>query len=129
MEKYELGINKKSFSLYFGGGEIWCEHLDSLCDRKDLFFEKFDNDLKTIKRPSASSYLAVILNETDVDREMIDYLLDTFISLDKPLKKIAFIGLDNKSNKYINKKNKGTYILMKSISDLEEAKNWLIDNR
>ncbi|MEE1002901.1 MAG: hypothetical protein U0L17_04090 [Acutalibacteraceae bacterium] len=129
MEKYELGINKKSFSLYFGGGEIWCEHLDSLCDRKDLFFEKFDNDLKTIKRPSASSYLAVILNETDVDREMIDYLLDTFISLDKPLKKIAFIGLDNKWNKYINKKNKGTYILMKSISDLEEAKNWLIDNR
>ena len=129
MEKYEFGINKKSFSLYFGGGEIWCEHLDSLCDRKDLFFEKFDNDLKTIKRPSASSYLAVILNETDVDREMIDYLLDTFISLDKPLKKIAFIGLDNKWNKYINKKNKGTYILMKSISDLEEAKNWLIDNR
>lgn len=129
MEKYELGINKNSFSLYFGGGEIWCEHLDSLCDRKDLFFEKFDNDLKTIKRPSASSYLAVILNETDVDREMIDYLLDTFISLDKPLKKIAFIGLDNKWNKYINKKNKGTYILMKSISDLEEAKNWLIDNR
>ena len=122
-------MNKKSFSLYFGGGEIWCEHLDSLCDRKDLFFEKFDNDLKTIKRPSASSYLAVILNETDVDREMIDYLLDTFISLDKPLKKIAFIGLDNKWNKYINKKNKGTYILMKSISDLEEAKNWLIDNR
>lgn len=129
MEKYEFGINKKSFSLYFGGGEIWCEHLDSLCDRKDLFFEKFDNDLKTIKRPSASSYLAVIVDETDIDREMIDYLLDTFISLDKPLKKIAFIGLDNKWNKYINKKNKGTYILMKSISDLEEAKNWLIDNR
>ena len=129
MEKYELGINKNSFSLYFGGGEIWCEHLDSLCDRKDLFFEKFDNDLKTIKRPSASSYLAVIVDETDIDREMIDYLLDTFISLDKPLKKIAFIGLDNKWNKYINKKNKGTYILMKSISDLEEAKNWLIDNR
>ena len=129
MEKYELGINKKSFSLYFGGGEIWCEHLDSLCDRKDLFFEKFDNDLKTIKRPSASSYLAVIVDETDIDREMIDYLLDTFISLDKPLKKIAFIGLDNKWNKYFNKKNKGTYILMKSISDLEEAKNWLIDNR
>ena len=129
MEKYELGINKKSFSLYFGGGEIWCEHLDSLCDRKDLFFEKFDNDLKTIKRPSASSYLAVIVDETDIDREIIDYLLDTFISLDKPLKKIAFIGLDNKWNKYINKKNKGTYILMKSISDLEEAKNWLIDNR
>ena len=101
MEKYELGMNKKSFSLYFGGGEIWCEHLDSLCDRKDLFFEKFDNDLKTIKRPSTSSYLAVI----------------------------AFIGLENKWNKYINKKNKETYILIKGISDLEEAKFWLIDNR
>lgn len=129
MEKYELGMNKKSFSLYFDGGEIWCEHLDSLCERKDLFFEKFDNDLKTIKRPSTSSYLAVIVDETDIDREMIDYLLNTFISLDKPLKKIAFIGLDNKWNKYINKKNKETYILMKGISDLEEAKFWLIDNK
>ena len=129
MEKYELGMNKKSFSLYFGGGEIWCEHLDSLCDRKDLFFLKFDNDLKTIKRPSSSSYLAVIVDETDVDREMIDYLINSFVSLDKPLKKIAFVGLDNKWNKYINKKNKETYILMKGISDLEEAKFWLIDNR
>ena len=60
---------------------------------------------------------------------MIDYLLNAFISLDKPLKKIAFIGLENKWNKYINKKNKETYILMKGISDLEEAKFWLIDNR
>lgn len=97
--------------------------------QKRFVFLKFDNDLKTIKRPSSSSYLAVIVDETDVDREMIDYLINSFVSLDKLLKKIAFVGLDNKWNKYINKKNKETNILMKGISDLEEAKFWLIDNR
>ncbi len=30
IEKIELGLKKKSFSMFFNGGEIWFEHLDSL---------------------------------------------------------------------------------------------------
>jgi len=37
MEKYKLGLKKKSFSLSYNGGEIWCEHLDSLYDQTELY--------------------------------------------------------------------------------------------
>lgn len=106
-----------------------CEHLDSLCDKKDLFLEKFNNDLSTIKKPSTSAYIALIADETDVDKDMINYLLECFITLEKPIRKIAFVGFNNKCKKIISKKNKETHILMKCIDDLEQAKFWLIDNR
>lgn len=34
---------KKSFSLLYNGGDIRCEHLDSLYDKRELLLEKFKN--------------------------------------------------------------------------------------
>jgi len=45
MEKYELGFRKNLFSISYAGGEIWCEHLDALCEKRDLFFEKLKSDI------------------------------------------------------------------------------------
>ena len=67
MERYEPGLKKKSFSLFYNGGEIWCEHLDSLYGDKELLKQKFEHDLIQISRPSASSFIAVVLDESAVD--------------------------------------------------------------
>ena len=125
MEKYELGLNKKSFSLYYHGGEIWCEHLDSLYGEKELLLQKFRQDLIVIARPSTSSFIVVNLDESDVDKEMIEFIMNSFIELKKSLRKIVFVGLSSKMKSIIKKKNLETSFVMTCIDDYEKAKEWL----
>ena len=126
MEKYELGQNKKSFSLFFNGGEIWCEHLDSLYNEKELLKQKFNQDLVQISKPSTSSFVAVALDESDVDREMLEYIINSFVMLNKPLRKVVFVGLNARMKNYIKKKNIETLFTMICIDDFEKAKEWLV---
>jgi len=125
MEKYELGLNKKSFSIYYHGGEIWCEHLDSLYGEKELLLQKFRQDLIVIARPSTSSFIVVNLDESDVDKEMIEFIMNSFIELKKSLRKIVFVGLSSKMKSIIKKKNLETSFVMTCIDDYEKAKEWL----
>ena len=126
MEKYELGLNKKSFSLYFNGGEIWCEHLDSMYSEKELLKQKFNQDLVQISKPSTSSFVAVDLDESDVDREILELIINSFIMLKKQLRKVVFIGLNSKMKSYIKTKNIDTSFTMACIDDFEKAKEWLV---
>ncbi len=126
MEKYELGLNKKSFSLFFNGGEVWCEHLDSLYGKRELLKEKFKEDLIEISRPSTSSFIAVVLDDSDIDREALEWIVDSFVMLEKPLRKVVFVGLDLKMKHYIKKKKADISFMMTCIDDLEKAKEWLI---
>lgn len=125
MEKYEYGLNKKSFSLFYKGGEVWCEHLDSLYGEKELLKQKFKWDLIEISRPSTSSFIAVVLDDSDVDKEVLDWIVDRFIMLNKPLRKIVFVGLDLKMKSYMKKKKVDNSYMMACIDDLEKAKEWL----
>ena len=50
--KEPVGLQKKSFLLYYGGGEIWAEHLDGLYGYTNLAIEKFEKDYLECKRPS-----------------------------------------------------------------------------
>lgn len=126
MEKYELGLNKKSFSLFYNGGEIWCENLDSLYNEKELLKQKFNQDLVQISRPSTSSYIAVALAESDVDIEILDLIVNNFVLLKKPLRKVVFVGLNTKMKNYIKKRNIDTSFVMFCIDDYEKAKEWLV---
>lgn len=126
MEKYELGLNKKSFSLFFNGGEIWCEHLDSLYNEKELLLNKFNQDLLQISKPSTSSFIAVNLDQSDVDKEILEHIINSFIQLEKSLRKVVFIGLTSKMKSHIKKKNMDTSFIMTCIDDFEKAKEWLI---
>ncbi len=126
MEKQELGLKKKSFQLPYHGGEIWCEHLDSLCSEKDLLKQKFEQDLVSISRPSTSSFIAVALDETDVDQEILELIVNRFVLLNKPLRKVVFVGLNTKQKKYIKKKSTETAFAMTCIDDFEKAKEWLV---
>jgi hypothetical protein len=126
MKKYELGLNKKSFSLFYNGGEIWCEHLDSLYNEKDLLKQKFVQDLVQISRPSTSSFIAVDLDESEVDTEILELIINSFIMLKKPLRKVVFVGLNSKMKRYIKKKNVDTSFFMICMDDYEKAKEWLV---
>lgn len=126
MEKYEFGLNKKSFSLFYHGGEVWCEHLDSLYGEKELLKQKFKQDLIEISRPSTSSFIAVVLDDSDVDKEVLNWIVDGFVMLNKPLRKIVFVGLDLKMKSYMKKKKADNSFMMACIDDLEKAKEWLI---
>ncbi|MDK2966047.1 MULTISPECIES: hypothetical protein [Lacrimispora] len=126
MEKYELGLKKKSFSLYFNGGEIWCEHLDSLYDQKELLKKKFKQDLIHIEKPSSSSYVVVIMDDSNVNSDCLDWILTEFCQLKKQLRKVAFVGLNAQMKRYMKKKSENTNFLMICMDDLEQAKEWLV---
>jgi hypothetical protein len=126
MEKYELGLNKRSFSLFYNGGEVWCEHLDSLYGEKELLKQKFKRDLIEISRPSTSSFLVVVLDDSEIDKDILEWIVDRFVMLKKPLRKVVFVGLDLKMKNYIKKKKADISFMMTCIDDLEKAKEWLI---
>ena len=60
-----LGDRKKSFLLYYNGGEIWFEHLEGLYEYEDLVTEKLNSDiLKSYNyKPSVKGgYDAIVLS-------------------------------------------------------------------
>lgn len=124
MEKYQLGLKKKSFSLFFNGGEIWCEHLDSMCGKRDLVLKKFTEDLAIIARPSTSSFIAINLDETAVDSELLDYIVDALITTKRSLRKVVIVGLNAKMKRYVKKMD--VNFELACIDDFEKAKEWLI---
>ena len=123
-----LGLKKKSFSMFFNGGEIWFEHLDSLYDQTELIKQKFTQDLLEIQRPSTSSFIAVILNESNIDGEILDLIINEFSNLNKQLRKVVFIGLTMKMKRYVKKRSAYTNFLIICMDDLEKAKEWLVKN-
>ncbi|WP_455717628.1 hypothetical protein, partial [Anaerosporobacter sp.] len=128
--KFEAGIKKKSFSLHYNNGEIWCEHLDSLGDHKQNVINKFNEDLLEVKRVSAPSYIAVNLDETLVDRDILEMVLYSYRDMDRDLKKVVIIGLSRRNvrlmKKIIKESNKEIAYIATCINDFEKAKEWLL---
>lgn len=128
VDRIELGLKKKSFSMFFNGGEIWFEHLDSLYDQTELIKQKFTQDLLEIQRPSTSSFIAVILDESNINSEILDLIINKFLNLNKQLRKVVFIGLTLKMKRYVKKRSAHTNFLIICMDDLEKAKEWLVKN-
>lgn len=126
MGDYEGGLNKKSFSIAFHGGEIWIEHLDALGSEAELLREKFSADMIQIRKPQTSSFVAVNLDETKVNEEILELILGQFAALRVPLRKVVFVGLDSKMKRYIKRQKKNMPFLIGCIDDFEKAKEWLI---
>lgn len=115
MRNQNLGLNKKSFQMPYNGGEIWFEHLDGINDEAQLK-QKFEQDLIQIIKPSTSSFIAINLDETIVNQEMMAFILEKLYSLDKLLRKVVFVGLNTKMKRYI-KQQKNVNISMNCMDD------------
>lgn len=125
------GTRKKSFAMYFGGGEIWFEHLDGMYSFTDEVMQKFIDDTSNITKPSAPSLIAVNLDETLVEEKIINLITDTYIKNTRYIYKVIFIGLNSHSKKLIKKafKNReGEYqFAVNYENDYEKAKEWLVN--
>ncbi len=121
----KVGITKQSFSIYFSGGEIWIEHLDALNDETELR-QKFAQDMLQISKPSTSAFIAVNLDETTVDKYILQLILDSFITSEKQLRKVVFVGLNSIMKRYIKQQRPNVIFALECIDDFEKAKIWLI---
>lgn len=127
-EKLEAAIKKKSFSLPYGGGEIWSEHLDGLYANKDIVMKKFRADMQEMLRPSAPGAIAVAIAQTRVDKEILDTIIQTFRDTDKKINKVAFVGLDKKTCRLLDRilRTDKTKFMVHCTDDFEKAKEWLM---
>lgn len=124
------GTRKKSFSLWFGGAEIWFEHLDGMYEFTDEVMKKFIDDTINIRKPSSPSLIAINLDETLVNEKIVSLITDTYIENTRHIYKVVFIGLDSFSRKMVKKafkKREGEYqFIVNYMNDFEKAKEWLV---
>ncbi|NLL78719.1 MAG: hypothetical protein GX234_02725 [Clostridiales bacterium] len=120
------GVNKKSFAMFFGGGEIWFEHLDGIYGYTDLAIEKLEQDYQQFKRPSMPSLLAVNLEETMVNNALIHAIAEKILNGNKQFTRVVFVGVNISAQKEIKKALKGAPFVLNFINDFEKAKEWLV---
>lgn len=126
MQKDLPGLSKKSFSMFFGGGEIWFEHLDGIYEHTDLAIEKLENDSKQFKRPSGPSLIAINLDETEVNSELINAISDKLLNSGKRFTRVVFVGTNKAVQLELKKTLAGGGFALKFINDFEKAKEWLV---
>lgn len=119
------GLKKKSFSMYFGGGEIWFEHLDGMYENTFLAIEKLTEDYETFKKPSKPSLICFNIDYTDVNDELIKHIVNALTGGQKRFTRVAFVGADRKTKNQIKKSLKCREFALEFINDFEKAKEWL----
>lgn len=120
------GVKKKSFAMYFGGGEIWFEHLDGIYEYTDIALQKLENDYPTFRKPSAPSLIAVNLDETLINDKLIQALADKLAGGGKLFTRVAIVGADGGTKRKLKKALCGGGFALKFINDFEKAKEWLV---
>ena len=120
------GLRKKSFSMFFGGGEIWFEHLDSLGARTDLALAKLEADSCLFLRPSAPSLIAVNLDETRVTAALISALQSQLMQGGKRFTRVVLVGTDPVARIRLRHSLTGAPFVLGFINDFERAKEWLV---
>lgn len=123
------GVRKKSFSMPFGGGEIWFEHLDGMYQYEKIVLEKLENDSEIFLKPSMPSLLAVNLDETVVTNDIIQKLMEYIFEHKKRFTKIVFVGLDRMGKTRIESEiiRREFDFAYAFINDFEKAKIWLVN--
>lgn len=126
MDKLSAAIAKKSFSMFFGGGEIWFEHIDGLGKCTDIAAEKLVNDSKQFCRPSLPSLIAINVDETFVTDELVYLISDKLLRSGKQFTRTAVVGADKYTRRRLEEALRGAPFALKFFGDFEKAKQWLI---
>lgn len=120
------GFRKKSFLLYYRGGEIWFEHLDGIYGHEALVLEKLAGDRSAFCRPSAPSMIGFVLDETTVTPEIVAAVTDALLHSGKRFRMVCFVGADRKTKKALQAALASGTFALAFQDDLEKAKQWLI---
>lgn len=120
------GVKKKSFSMYFGGSEIWFEHLDGIYSYTDTALEKLEKDYPSFRKPSGPSLIAINLDETEINDRLISAIAEKLMNGGKRFTRVVFVGTDSYSKRKIKKSLAGSGFALSFINDFEKAKEWLV---
>jgi len=122
------GVKKKSFSLPFAGGEIWCEHLDGIYEYTNLAIEKLEKDYLLFKKPSMPSSIIINLDETVINDALITAIADKLLYTEKRFTKVAFVGVNRKTKYKIRNALLNAQFAIKFENDFEKAKEWVVSD-
>lgn len=126
---YEHGvILRPSFSLPFGGAEIWCASLDGLGAQTALLHRRLDEDFLLLRRPSLPGLVALHLADTAVNSDDAKKIAAGLCALGRPLRRVAFIDLGHSARLIkASLKQHAPSFSFGFFSDYEKAKQWLTD--
>lgn len=122
------GYKKKSFSMFFGGGEIYFEHLDGIYQYEELVLEKLSQDMLDFCRPSVTSLICFNLDETTITDKIRMKIIESLSITKKRITRVCFIGIDKKNAKIIKNSLSGKGFCIAFENDFEKAKQWLVSS-
>ena len=125
-DEIRAAVNKRSFELNYGGGTIWCEHLDGMGDLELEVIDKFKADLPKLQRPSVSSRMIIDLDETVITENIKNVIVNGLCDGSKQFKKIAFVGVDIKHRAKFGAIHARNGAIVKFLDDYEKAKEWVL---
>ena len=120
------GFRKKSFAMYFRGGEIWFEHLDGIYEYEALVLEKLRNDLPMFTKPSTTSLICFDFDETVITENIRLSVIEALTKTDKHFTRVCFVSVDKKSKKVLKRSLYNHGFEIEFIYDFEKAKEWLV---
>ena len=120
------GYEKKSFLLYYNGGEIWFEHLECLYKNENLVLEKLGSDLQAILKPFSTSFICFVFFDTVVTENIFLAVKRLLLDSEKRFVKVAFCGIDRKNKRLFRKALSDHGFAMGFFEGLEDAKLWLL---
>lgn len=120
------GYKKKSFVLPYRGGEIWFEHLDCIYNNEGLVLRKLESDVRLFTRPSSTSYICFVFDETIVTNQILTAVRNSILDSTKHFMKIAFSGLDKNSQRKFSYELSDKGFKIGFFKGLEDAKEWLL---
>jgi len=123
------GVKKKSFSMFYGGGEIWFEHLDGIYRYTEIALNKLEKDFLEFKRPSSPGLIAINLDETTVDKRLIESIADKLLCEEKQFTRVVFVGVKKLNRSKFKKALVNAPFTYNFIDDFEKAKSWLVHNQ
>lgn len=120
------GYRKKSFLLYYNGGEIWFEHLEGLYGNEDLVIEKLNSDVPQLTKPSATSFVCFVFFDTAITDNIVLAVKEAVLGSNKHFTKIAFCGLNKRDQKKFKREFSDRGFGIAFFDGLEDAKVWLL---
>lgn len=112
--------------MFFGGGEIWFEHLDGIYGYTNLAIEKLEKDYQEFKRPSLPSLIAINLDETEVNDRLLQAVTEKLLHGEKRFTRVVFVGVNRSEIRKIKHLLQEASFIYNFINDFEKAKEWLI---
>lgn len=122
---------RPSFSLYHNGGEVWISCIDNLGTDLELVKEKVNNNEELLMRPNKVYRVLFHIDGTEITHEIADYIINSLSRSQNHIFKLTMVGATKSGRAKLKKcqTNKELKLGIKYFSNMDHAKDWLIDEK